>query len=200
VAPRLRLTAPGVAWAGLAGLLAAGALAGALLPPAAWDAWTWQPGRITEAWRWWTAGWVHWDGRHLAANLAGVLALGWLGASARLGVAAALAWCLAWPLTHLLLVGVEGLTRYAGLSGVLHAGVAVAAVHLLAAPARALRGLGAVLAVGLAAKILGEAPWRAPVVTGENWGFAVAVAAHAAGAVAGAATGLATLGLRRRLS
>ena len=44
--------------------------------------------------------------------------------------AAALAWALAWPLTHLALLAEPALLRYGGLSGVLRAGAAVAAVAL----------------------------------------------------------------------
>ena len=187
----LGLTRPGVAWVALAGLLMAGALVVMLLPPTAWNAWAWRRDSPGEAWRWWTAAWVHWNALHLLANLAGALALAWLGWAARLGMAAALAWALAWPLTHLGLWFLDGPQRYAGLSGVLHAGAAVAVVHLLASAQRSMRWIGAALGIGLAAKLGQEAPWQpvAPAVS-SAWGFTVAVSAHASGAVAGMVAGL----------
>ncbi len=74
---------------------------------------------------------MHWSLLHLGANLAGVAVLAALGWVARLPCAAALAWGAAWPLTQLGLALRPELTHYGGLSGVLHAGVAVAALWLV---------------------------------------------------------------------
>lgn len=139
-----------------------------------------------EPWRWWSAAWVHLSAQHLLANLAGgvlVLLLGWV---ARLPREAAWAWALAWPLTHLGLLLAPDLLRYGGLSGVLHAGVAVAAVALLQEAAqRRDRVLGALLLAGLCAKLLGERAWAQTLVTPPGWDIAVAPLAHASGTVCG---------------
>ncbi len=152
------------------------------LPVLAWQAAT----AWSEPWRLWSAAWVHLSALHLAANTAGgvgVVALGWAAGVPR---RAALAWALAWPLTHAALAGVPALAVYGGLSGVLHAGVAVVAVELVRRAARAERRVGLAIAAGLALKIVLEAPWRAAVLRPEGWDIAVAPAAHAAGVLAGA--------------
>jgi rhomboid family GlyGly-CTERM serine protease len=160
-------------------LVAAQASAAALL--------AWEPGRAAaEPWRFWSAAWVHLSALHLQANLAGgalVLALGW---AARVPPRAALAWALAWPLTHLGLLLMPELTRYGGLSGVLHAGVAVAGVVLLRRATRAERRLGAVVLAVLLLKLLLETPWRGPLAYPAGWDIAVAPLAHATGALSGA--------------
>ena len=196
-----RLSAAGRAWVLLAGLLFMLSL-GHALAGAGVDPWAWRRDQPGQVWRWWTAALVHWNTLHLLANLAGTAAVAWLGWAARLPAGAALAWLLAWPLTQVLLWLADAPARYAGLSGVLHAGVAVAAVYLLL-QAAALRWIGGALAVGLLVKIASETPWQAAVVASTDWGFPVAVAAHASGAVAGAAvavTGVLTLRLQARLS
>lgn len=160
----------------------------------------WQAGTLLdEPWRLWSAAWVHLSPDHLLANLVGgllVLALGWLGQVNR---GALLAWALAWPLTHVaLLVHAPLLQHYAGLSGVLHAGVAVVAVRLATgrriSPAR--RRIGLALAAGLTVKLLLEQPWRGPMSGSSEWDFPVVVAAHAWGA--GLGGGLALLLARGR--
>ena len=147
----------------------------------------WQPALWRDQpWRVWSAAWVHLSPLHLGANLAGgalVLALGW---AARVPPRAALAWSLAWPLTHLALLAWPELTHYGGLSGVLHAGTAAVAVTLAKRRARAERRVGwAILAV-LAVKLLSEAPWRGALAQPAGWDIAVVPWAHAAGALTGA--------------
>jgi len=184
------------AWLTLCALAVAGALAGWLAPAMALD---WQPAlAATEPWRWWTAAFVHWSPLHLGANLAGCAVLAGLGAAARLPSRATLAWGLAWPLTHIALLAQPALAHYGGLSGVLHAGVAVAAVVLLARTGRE-RAIGAAIATGLLAKLLLERPWAGPLAHPAGWDIAVAPLAHAAGAAAGTLCALA-LGLGRRTS
>ena len=108
-------------WAALVLLLAFGTLLARGGAPGTAAVLEWQPALAgAEPWRWWSAAWVHYSGLHLAANLAGlvlVAALGWAAAVDRAG---ALAWGLAWPLTHLGLCLQPSLTHYGGLSGVLH--------------------------------------------------------------------------------
>lgn len=177
---RLRLNA----WAALAALLAAGAIAGWFMPTPWID---WQPARAAEAWRWWSAAFVHWSPRHLAANLAGCAVVAALGLAGRVPARAALAWALAWPLTHGALLVQPALVHYGGLSGVLHAGVAVAALWIARAEAGRQRTIALAVLGGLALKIVLEEPWAGPLAHPAGWDIAVAPLAHAAGALAGAA-------------
>jgi rhomboid family GlyGly-CTERM serine protease len=173
--------------------------------PAAWL--DWQPALAgSEPWRAWSAAWVHWSELHLLANLAGlavVAALGWVAA---LPPPAAWAWAAAWPLTQAGLLWRAELAHYGGLSGVLHAAVAVAAVWLLLAPQNLLqnnkrrqRRIGAGIAAGLLLKILLERPWGSTLRQPADWDIAIAPLAHATGALAGVLCALlALLGLALR--
>lgn len=146
----------------------------------------WQPAlALREPWRAVTAAFVHVDGQHLAVNLLGLGIVGAWGWAARAGPGELLAWLIAWPLTHLALLVQPTLTHYAGLSGVLHAGVAVAAVHLTAAERGRRRWIGVAVLVGEIAKVLGEGPWQGPTVHREGWSFAIAPIAHASGLACG---------------
>ncbi len=191
------------AWLALCALAAGGALAAWVLPAAWLD---WQPALAwQQPWRWWTAAFVHWSPLHLGANLAGCAVLATFGAAARLPRRATLAWALAWPLTQGALLLQPALTHYGGLSGVLHAGVAVAAMHLLAAPRprrAATRAIGAAVLGGLVLKLLLERPWAGPLAHPAGWDIALAPLAHAAGAAAGTACAAACAAgwaLRRRV-
>ena len=171
------------AWAGLCCLLALLTLLGWGRDPGAI---VWQPARAaSQPWRAWTAVAVHYSGLHLAANLAGAVLVGALGVAARVGPREAIALLIAWPLTQAGLSVQPALAHYGGLSGVLHAAVAVVGVHLLALPTPARRGIGAALLGGLLLKVLVEAPWGAPLRHPEGWDIAVAPLAHASGALAG---------------
>ncbi|NYG31973.1 rhombosortase [Sphaerotilus montanus] len=180
------------AWLGVGLLLVVPSLLIALRPGLARMALAWVPALVwSEPWRWWSAAWVHLSTRHLLANLAGAALLLLLGWVARLPREAAWAWALAWPLTHLGLLLAPDLLRYGGLSGVLHAGVAVAAVALVRdAALRRDRVLGALLLAGLCAKVLGERAWAHTLVTPPGWDIAVAPLAHASGTVCGALAAL----------
>ncbi len=184
---RLAPSAAGFAWLGVGLLLVLPSLLIAPRPGLARLALAWVPTlAASEPWRLWSAAWVHLSVQHLLVNLTGavlVLLLGWV---ARLPREAAWAWALAWPLTHLGLWLQPDLLRYGGLSGVLHAGVAVAAVALLRTAAwRRERLLGALLLLGLGAKLLGERAWAHTLVVPPGWDIAVAPLAHASGAVCG---------------
>jgi rhomboid family GlyGly-CTERM serine protease len=174
---------PAGAWVALAALLGATALLGRLVPTTTLD---WQPAlAAAEPWRAWSAVAVHYSTMHLLANLAGVLlvgALGWVGEVSPRG---AVAWAIAWPLTQVGLLARPELAHYGGLSGVLHAGVAVAAVHLLVAGPRARRLIAAAILAGLTVKVIGEAPWGPAITHPPGWDIAVAPLAHASGALAG---------------
>jgi hypothetical protein len=108
----------------------------------------------------------------------------------------ALAWFAAWPLTHLSLLLRPELAHYGGLSGVLHAGVAVAAVWLLVRQRGRRRLIGTAIAAGLLAKIALESPWGPVLRQGAGWDIKVVPLAHAAGALAGAVCAGLTLWLR----
>lgn len=149
---------------------------------------------LDQPWRLVTAAWVHGSVLHLGVNLLGGVIVAALGLAAGCDARAARAWLLAWPLTHALLLVDARLTWYLGASGVLHAGVAVAAIGLLRTPRRL---VGAALLLGLLAKIVSESPWWASSVPAPMLGVAVAPLAHAAGAVAGAACALACARPRR---
>lgn len=146
----------------------------------------WQPGSAgSQPWRWWTAAWVHWSPLHLGMNLAGGALLALLGARAGLGARAVAAWALAWPLTHLGLLLQPQLLHYGGLSGLLHAGLAVVLVALWHSGPGRPRQVAVGLGLGLLVKLCSEAPWGAPVRPVPGWDFALAPLAHSTGAVAG---------------
>jgi len=170
-------------WTALCLLLAWGAALVFALPTAALD---WQPGEVDQIWRWWTAAWVHWSAQHLMANLAGTLVLASLGWAARLPRRAALAWALAWPLTQLGLLIKPELLHFGGLSGVLHAGVAVAVVSLAFVPRRSERLWGGVIGLGLLIKLVLEQPLGPALRQVPGWDIAITPLSHATGALAGA--------------
>jgi rhomboid family GlyGly-CTERM serine protease len=183
LAERRRLAAP-LAWAGAATLMGLAALALNRVDPTAID---WQPVLAThEPWRAWSAVFVHYSGLHLAANLAGAVLVGALGAVARVPARSVAAWLVAWPLTQFGLALQPALVHYGGLSGVLHAGVAVVVVHLLCNGSTRERRIGLAIAAGLALKVVSESPWGAPLRHPPGWDIAVAPLAHASGALAGA--------------
>jgi len=178
------LSAPGArAWTALAALLMLAALAGWLVDHNTLD---WQPGlAATQPWRAFSAVAVHYSVLHLAANLAGALLVGALGVVAELPVRLAAAWFVAWPLTQLGLLLRPELLHYGGLSGVLHAGVAAAALGLIARSRGRRRAIGTAILVVLCAKVLSESPWGAVLQMRDGWDIAVAPFAHATGLVSG---------------
>lgn len=180
-----------LAWAGLCAVLAGGSLL-AWWAPAAWL--DWQPAlTLAQPWRAWTSAFVHWSGMHLGANLAATAVVAAYGLTARAPASMALAWAVAWPLTHLGLLWQPELAHYGGLSGVLHAGVAVVSLWLVWARQGRQRAVGAAVFVGLAVKLASESPWGAPLRQGTGWDIAVAPLAHATGALAGLACAAAAL-------
>lgn len=163
----------------LAALLAAGAVIAWFVPHTALD---WQPGLAArEPWRALTAALVHWSALHLAANLVGTGVVALFGWAARAPATAAWAWLAAWPLTQIGLLLRPDLAHYGGLSGVLHAGVAVVALGL----ALDRRWLGWVVLAGLALKVVLEAPWGPALRDVAGWDIRIAPLAHATGALSG---------------
>lgn len=170
-------------WAGLAALLIVGAL-GAWLLPSVWL--DWQPDQVgAQPWRTLSAAWVHWSLQHLGANLWAAVVVGAYGWAAGLPSRATWAWAAAWPLTHLGLLWRPELQHYGGLSGVLHAGVAVTTLWLLLTPEPRRRVIGAVVALGLVIKLLTEQPWGPALQHSAEWDIAVVPLAHTTGAGAG---------------
>lgn len=192
----LRLSSGRVAWLTVWALLLVPALLMGVADPLSREVLSWQPAQArSEPWRWWSAAWVHFSATHWLANLLGALLValfGWLLNPPRV---AAWAWALAWPLTHLSLLMQPQLQRYGGLSGVLHAGVAVCASGLcLRGRSAGERGLGAAVLAGLLLKVALEQPWAGPLIHVAGWDIAIAPLAHAGGVFWG--TLLAAIGLR----
>jgi rhomboid family GlyGly-CTERM serine protease len=173
----------GVHWPAFCTVLGLGSLAALGWPAASID---WQPLRAgAEPWRWWSAAFVHYSTMHLAANLGACAVVGAFGWATRLPVRWTLAFVVAWPLTHLLLLAVPGLTRYGGLSGMLHAGVAVACIGLVWRERGGRRAIGAAVFAGMLVKLLIERPWQGPIQHLPEWDIGVAPIAHVTGALAG---------------
>ncbi len=165
---------------------------------AAVQALVWRSAEWHQApWTLWTSAWVHLNTPHLVGNqlaLGALTAAGWWLRPTR---AATLAWALSWPLTQMSLV-LWPLIGYAvGLSGVLHAGVAVLAVQLLLGGPRALRPWGTLLMAGLLLKLWLEQGWARPVVWDPGNQMSVVQAAHLAGAAWGACFGALGAGWNR---
>ena len=119
----------------------------------------WQPALWqTQPWRLWTAAIVHWSGSHVLLNVLGCGALVAWGNAAALGARQTWAWLAAWPLTHVLLLASPALAHYGGLSGVLHAGVAIGAWTLLWQGHGQRRVVGALVLAGLGLKLVLEVP------------------------------------------
>ncbi|MEJ6003371.1 rhombosortase [Paucibacter soli] len=171
----------------------------ALLASLAWwlpRAWLdWQPALcVSEPWRILTGALVHWSAQHLLANLAGCAVLALLGRAGRLR--ATPAWLAAWPLTQLGLLMQAELLHYGGLSGLLHAGVAVAVVELLARGGHQ-RWLAAGIGIGLLVKLWLEQPLGPALRSVPGWDIAIAPFAHLSGTLAGALSALSWLAWRR---
>jgi rhomboid family GlyGly-CTERM serine protease len=185
----------GRAWATFAAVLLAASALAWWLPANLLD---WQPALArSEPWRAWSSAFVHWSELHLGANALGAAVVAAFGLAARLPLRATSAWFVAWPLTQWGLLLQPGLLHFGGLSGVLHAGVAVAALWLLVTGQGRRRGIGAAVAAGLLLKVLLEEPWGPPLRHGGGWDIATAPLAHATGALAGVLCAGLALVLRR---
>lgn len=193
-------TRASAAWAALALALVAASLAAVALDPATLARLDWRRAVAeNEPWRAWTAAVVHANGSHLAANAAGALLVGAYGVVARVPWRSTIAWLLTWPATQALLVVLApSLARYVGLSGVLHAGIAVAALHVALTAGAGLgrrRAIGAATFAIVVAKVLLETPWEPTLRPSDALGIDVAPAAHAAGLLAGTVAALVAEGL-----
>lgn len=182
-------------WLVVTAVLMGGAVAAWWLPAAWLD---WQPETaLVQPWRAWSAAWVHWSDKHLGANLMAAAVVGAYGWAAQVPRAQAMAWFAAWPLTHAGLLVKPELAHYGGLSGVLHAGVAIVCLWLLARARGARRAVGAAVSLGLVVKLLSEQPWGPALQASAEWDISVAPIAHATGTLAGLLCGAVAL-LRSR--
>ena len=176
-------------------------LAGSLIAqgPTARAVLEWRPDAIVDdPWRAWSAAFVHYSRLHLIGNLTGLALTAAFGWVSRLPTSATISWALAWPLTHLAFLWLAPeLRHYGGLSGVVHAGVAIGLVHLFITGTRSQRLIAAALCAGLVAKILSETPWRGAVQQQDGWDIAIAPIAHVTGVLAGTTLALAAHALRR---
>lgn len=190
---------PARAWVGVAALLAAGTLLAMAWPQGATRL-DWQPSlAATEPWRIWSAAFVHLSPAHFAGNLLAALLVSAFGGLGQVPLRTAAAWLAAWPLTHIALGAWPELQHYGGLSGVMHAGVAAAALHLATLPTPRDRLIGVLSIAALIAKVLTEAPWRGAVQRSPSWDIPIAPVAHATGLAAGlVCSGLAELWARLR--
>lgn len=161
-------------------------------PTTNWPGWA-QPlalhpdqGLHQPVWTWWTAAWLHGSAQHLHHNLGAlalIAAMGWAG---QVSVQSALIWFLAWPATQIGMLG-QALHTYIGLSGVLHAGVCVIALHLVTkSDASSRRFMGYLLSGALILKILMENPWQHDLIKPSGSDINVAPWAHLSGALSAA--------------
>ncbi|MCV2370346.1 rhombosortase [Roseateles oligotrophus] len=191
----LRLSQASHAWGAFGAFLGVAALLAWSWPSIGLD---WQPQlAATEPWRAWSAAFVHWSRQHLWANLLACAVVTWFGWGARVPSRCAWAWFIAWPLTQLALLLQPTLLHFGGLSGVLHAGVAVVLVELLARQGRE-RLIGAGVTLGLLVKLWQEQPLGPPMRQMAEWDIAVVPFSHLTGALAGALSALGLLCLARR--
>lgn len=168
------------------------------------DAWAWEltwraDTWLSRPWTLWTTAWVHINTPHLIGNQ---LAVGALAAAAwlmRPHAGASLAWLVAWPLLPPMLLWWPQVGYYVGLSGLVHAAVAVLAMHLVLGEMciPKARRWGWMLLTGLAAKLLIERAWLWPVVWHDAADMSIVQVAHLSGAALGAVL---ALGLLRRRS
>jgi rhomboid family GlyGly-CTERM serine protease len=171
------------AWLAMGTAFAVGACVAWFIPREALD---WQPQlALRQPWRLWSAALVHFSPTHLVANLLGSAVVVAFGIAARLPRRAAIAWLVAWPLGHAALSLQPQLLHYGGLSGVLHAGVAVAALHLTQRERGHRRAIGSAVLAGLVIKIVFEQPLAGPTQALPGWDFRIAPLAHLTGAAAG---------------
>ena len=171
---------PGRAWLGLSLLLALGSALAYGRSPASLD---WQPTlAFTEPWRAFSAAFVHYSNLHLIGNAAGLALTAAYGWAALVPPRLALAWLVAWPLTQLGLLALPTLAHYGGLSGVVHAGVAIVTLYVIVVGHR---WIGGTIMLMLFVKLATESPFGAPLRQVAGWDIALAPFAHFAGVAAG---------------
>lgn len=149
---------------------------------------TWRAGESwSRPWTWWTTAWVHLHTPHLIGNqmtIGAFAAWAWLVRPDRL---TALTWCAAWPVSTLTLNVWPQIGYCVGLSGVLHAGIAIMGLFMLRGRFRrgSERVWGWLLLTGLGLKLFSEQGWHSPVVWDSAANLSVVRAVHFTGALSG---------------
>lgn len=165
-------------------------------PDTSWPSWASQmalhPNQpwYQSPWNWWSAAWLHGSAQHLQRNLMALSLIAALGYTARVPERTAWAWFFAWPITQLGMLG-QPLHVYIGLSGVLHAGAALIALHQVTkstTPSGQI--LGYALLGALIFKILMENPWQHTLIRPPGSDINVAPWAHVSGALSALLTHL----------
>lgn len=189
-----------VAWLAACALHGGASLLVAMAGPAVAEALRWHP--HAPVWTWWSSAWVHLHGAHLLANQLALAAVAVGGWAMRVGGSAVAAWCGAWPLLVAVQPWWPAVQGYAGLSGLLHAGVTVLAVQGLCGGtgAAAPRGAALALGAGLSLKLALEAGWREPLAPHATLAMEVVQSAHWAGALCGAGLGAVLVCARARFA
>lgn len=137
-------------------------------------------------WTWWTTAWLHGSDAHLQRNLIGAAFVLVLGSTPDARTSSAVAWLLAWPLTHLLMTLQPGLNSYIGLSGALHAGLAVWCLHRITQTDTAgFKWTGWIVLAGMIAKVFMENPWQRALIQPMGSDITVAPWAHLSGLLSG---------------
>ncbi len=131
---------------------------------------------------WWTPAWAHASPDHLRANLLACAMVALLGVAAHLPARAALAWLLAWPATHLLLLLDPRLAAYVGASGVLHAAAAIVGVSLWRSGRQ---GAGGLWLLVLGAKVLHDLSLGLPTFVRPGLDTPVSALSHLTGTLCG---------------
>ncbi|MFZ4287265.1 rhombosortase [Variovorax sp. HJSM1_2] len=149
----------------------------------AWLSATWRQ----TPWTLWTAPLLHLSAIHMLGNLMALAALAVLGLVIPLGARAALALFLAWPLSTASLMAWPEVTRYVGLSGLIHASVAIVWLHARQAPVA--QRWSPLLLAALLLKLVTEQAWLYPVSFDPYWNINVVAAGHLGGAVVGLVCG-----------
>lgn len=157
--------------------------------PALAQCWALHPDAALQqpAWVWWTTAWLHGSEQHLTRNLLALALIALLGAASHVTPRSAIVWALAWPATHLGMLAQPGsLHTYIGMSGVLHAGVAIVAIQQIELAhnrERQFMGWGLLIALGI--KILMENPWSHILIQPTGSDITVAPWSHLSGSVLG---------------
>jgi len=161
------------------------------------DAWAWEltwraDSWLRRPWTLWTTAWVHINTPHLIGNQLAVGALAAMAWLLRPHAGTSVAWLLTWPLSTLILLLWPQIGYFAGLSGLVHAAVAVVGVHLLAGEMRIpkARRWGGLLLLGLVIKLGLERAWLWPVVWNDSANMSIVQAVHLTGALVGAVLAL----------
>jgi membrane associated rhomboid family serine protease len=177
-------------------------------PTTTWPAWaqSWvlhpDLGWYQDPWVWWSTAWLHGSAQHLSRNLIATTLIGLLGCTPGMRAWAALAWLLAWPLTHIgmRLQPIE-LHTYIGLSGVLHAGIVIWCIDQITQKnTDGFKWVASIVLMAVVLKIFMENPWQHALIQPAGSDITVAPWAHFSGALSGLVLALLARGAAHLLS